>query len=83
MTRPVDVHIEELVLPECLGLDAGALRDALEHDLAGLVAQRGLPSAWTDGARVGTLSSPDPVPVATPQAIGRSLAEAIHEGRTR
>jgi len=83
VTRPVDVHIDQLVFPAGLGLDAGALRDALEHDLTGLVAQRGLPSAWTDGARVGTLSSPEPVLVPTPQAIGRSLAEAIHEGRTR
>jgi hypothetical protein len=84
VTRPIDLHVEELVLPAGLRVDAVALRDALEHELSRLVAELGLPSAWTtDGLRLDGVASRGAVAAATPRALGRSLAETVHGGRAR
>jgi hypothetical protein len=48
--RSVYVHIEELVLHGFPPLERHALRDAVERELAALVAAHGVPAAGAAGA---------------------------------
>ena len=83
MTPPVELHVERLVLSAALRLDPVALKDALEHELSRLIAERGIPRAWaTDGLRLDGLSGRAGV-APTSRSLGRSLAETIHGGRAR
>ena len=77
------MHVERLVLPAALRLDPVALQDALEHELSRLVAERGIPRAWTtDGLSIDGLSGRAGA-TQTSRTLGRSLAETIHGGRVR
>jgi len=81
--RPVELHVERLVVPAALRLDPIALQDALERELSRLVAERGIPRAWaTDGLRLDGLSARVGA-IPTSRTLGRSLAETIHRGRVR
>lgn len=72
--KPIDVHIDELVL-EGLGADAGeSLRAAVERELQRLVAKEGPMSASArDAVDAGTFEGGDGA-----EAAGIRLARAIH-----
>jgi hypothetical protein len=70
--REIEVHIEELVLHGFDPHSRWKVADALENQLRGLLAERGLPPAW--------LASPERLMTAS--KAGEGIAEAIHRGGT-
>jgi hypothetical protein len=68
--REIEVHIEELVLHGFDPHSRWSVADALENQLRGLLAERGLPPAW--------LGSPERLMTAS--KAGEGIAEAIHRG---
>ena len=73
----IEVHIEELILH---GFDPRArweIGDALERELRGLLAARGLPAAWQDNpARLDA----GQVRLTNPATAGQQIAGALHPG---
>ena len=78
--REIEVHIEELVLH---GFDPAArwqIGDAVEHELRGLLATKGIPAAW--------LASPERIDASTipakrltkPAQAGAEIAGAAYRG---
>ena len=68
--RQIEVHIEELVLHGFDPLARWSVADALENQLRGLLAERGLPPAW--------LASPERLTTAS--KAGEGIAEAVYRG---
>ena len=64
------MHIEELVLHGFDPRSRWSVADALENQLRGLLAERGLPRAW--------LANPERLTTACKP--GEGIAEAIHRG---
>lgn len=78
--REIEVHIEELVLHGVEPRDRWTIGDALERELRGLLAEKGIPPAWLasperiDAGRLPAIS------VAKAAATGAGIANAIHRG---
>jgi hypothetical protein len=71
--REIQVHIEELVLHGFDPRSRWSVADALESQLRGLLAERGLPPDWlASPERLMTMSKP-----------GEGIAEAIHRGASK
>lgn len=84
MTQPqaIELHIEELVLH---GFEPGqrrAIASAVEQALSALLAERGAPPEWREGAQVDRLDAGQfqVSPGAEPAGIGRQVAEALYAG---
>jgi hypothetical protein len=81
--REIEVHIEELVLHGFAANARWQIGDAIEQELRGLLAAKGIPPAW--------LSSPDRIDAAASRAIspaksaqaGAHIAGAIYRGGTK
>ena len=60
--REIEVHIDELILHGFTPRDRWQIGDALEHELRGLLAARGIPASWLssperiDAGRIRTMS---------------------------
>jgi hypothetical protein len=84
-SQQIDLYIDEVVLHGFEGLDGAAVRAALQRELARLLAQRSLPSAWTADARIPRLEGN--AFTATPGAgaleVGRQVARAVYGGLKR
>jgi hypothetical protein len=74
------IEIDELVLHGFQPGDRHAIGDAVQTELARIVAERGLPAGLSDGAGLDALSGGGfpALPGARPSAIGTGAAEAIH-----
>ena len=80
----VNVHIERLILDglPVSSLQGAAVREALERELARVLAHSDLPGQWGTGGAVPHL----PVqqfslaPGDRPNAIGRHIAGSLHRG---
>lgn len=80
----IDVHIERLVL-EGLPVesrDAGAIRAAVEGELATLLAERGLARDLASAGAIPRVSAPR-IHLASPTdpaTLGRRIARSVHGG---
>ena len=76
--REIEVHIDELILHGFTPRDRWQIGDALEHELRGLLAARGIPATW--------LSSPERIDTGfirtmslnKPAAVGSEIASAVY-----
>ncbi|MEO8353231.1 MAG: hypothetical protein ABI680_15995 [Chthoniobacteraceae bacterium] len=68
--REIDVHIEELVLHGFDPHSRWSVADALENQLRGLLAERGLPAAW--------LTNPERLMIASNPS--ERIGEAVYRG---
>jgi hypothetical protein len=82
MTQPqaIELHIEELVLH---GFEPGqrrAIARAVEEALSRLLAERGLPPGWAEGAQIDRLDAGqfEVLPAAPPAGIGAQVAQALY-----
>lgn len=77
----VTIEIDELVLHGFPAADRHAIADALETELARLVAERGLPAGLADGA--GAALAPSGrftlAPGAAGASVGAGAVEAIYQ----
>jgi hypothetical protein len=81
----IELHIEELVLDGFEPADRHAVADALQSELARLLATHGLPHAHAarlEGAQIDA-GSVRLKPNSTARATGAEVARAIHGGLTR
>jgi hypothetical protein len=86
MTQPqaIELHIEELVLH---GFEPGqrrAIAKAVEEALSMLLAERGLPPGWAEGAQIDRLDAGqfDVMHDTQPAGIGAQVAQALYAGAT-
>ena len=76
--REIEVHIDELILHGFAPRDRWQIGDALEHELRGLLAARGIPPTW--------LSSPERIDAGSIRAMshtksavaGAEIASAVY-----
>jgi hypothetical protein len=80
--REIEVRIDELVLHGVAFADRYAVADAVQHELAQLLAERGLPQRLTGGAETEAIDAGSFVrgPLATPVSIGGDVARAVYGG---
>lgn len=84
--RPdLTLHIDALRLEGFPPAQQTAIAAAIERELGRLLAERGLPAAWQDGAAHGHIPHLDGgsftgAADATPHAIGAQIASAVYEG---
>jgi hypothetical protein len=81
----IDLHIEELVLEGFAPDDRHRIGDAVERELASLLAERGLPPGLAQGAEIPRLDggSFEMTWTATPEAMGGQVAGAVYGGLSR
>lgn len=81
--RQIEVHIEELVLH---GFDPGTrwnVADALENELRGLLAERGIPPAWhANPERIDT-GAVRASAQSRPAVAGTEIARAVYREEAR
>ena len=80
--RAIEVHIEELILHGFELGDRYGIADAVEHELARLLGQQGVPFLLrsenaTDELKAATFNA---ALGAKPPAIGRQIAQAVYKG---
>jgi hypothetical protein len=80
----VNLHIERLILDglPVSSLQGTTVRSALEHELARVLAERGVPGQWGSGGAVPRLPAQqfNLAPGERPDAIGRHIARSLHRG---
>jgi hypothetical protein len=81
----IELHIEELVLHGFAAAHGDRIRVALESELARVLADRGLPSALTGGARYETIDAGTIAagPGSPAEEVASHAAIALHEGMSR
>lgn len=81
--REIEVHIEELVLHGFDPANPWRIADALQQELRGLLAARGIPSLWLsnpeqiEGGRISSAS------LTKPERTGAEIAGAAYRGAMR
>jgi hypothetical protein len=80
----IDLRIDELILHGVAARDRHRVADAIEHELARLIAERGVPgglapSAPRDDARTAALAMPRS---GRSDDLGRGVAQAIYRALT-
>jgi hypothetical protein len=80
----VDLHIEELIMHGFAPEDRYRIGDAVEKELANLLAERGMPPL-ENGLEIAGLNVGDILIAkgAKPQAIGAQVARAVYGGLKR
>src|SRR5262249_847529 len=76
----IEVHIEELILHGFQPAHRWQVGDALQQELHGLLAERGLPSLWLSSPQrigAGTISSAG---LTRPAQVGADIAGAVYRG---
>ena len=78
----IDLHIDELIVHGFPTTDRAQIAAAVERELARLLAERGVPSGWAQGADVAQLDSGSfqVVQGAPADAVGAQVAQAIYGG---
>ena len=78
--REIEVHIEELVLYGFESAARWSIGDAVESELRGLLAEKGVPVSWLanpERIEAGAIRANS---VTRPTATGAQIAEAIYRG---
>lgn len=78
--REIEVHIEELVLHGFAPDARCQIGDALEHELRGLLADKGIPSVWLSSPERIDASSIRATRQTKPAAAGAEIAAAAYRG---
>jgi hypothetical protein len=80
--RPIDLHIEELVLDGFPPGDRHRIGAALERELTRLLAERGVPAGWERGGEAPQLNggSFEAKPGARPERVGAQIAQSVFRG---
>jgi hypothetical protein len=80
--QQIELHVEELVLHGFETGDRYGIAEAVEHELARLLGQRGVPFSLRSENATDELKAPTFAPAlgAKPPAIGRQIAQAVYEG---
>jgi hypothetical protein len=76
MSRPVDVHVEELVLHG--RADAAAVERSIVEQVTRALEERGLDPALAGSGGVDSLDAP--APGTAPGSIGRGVARSLTSG---
>ena len=78
----VEIHIDRLILDgvEFDSHDSNQLSAAVRLELASRIAADGLPSAWMRGGSIDELAAGQIAPTRSAQALGASIASAVHQG---
>ena len=82
--QAIELHIEELILHGFASPDRAAIAEAVQRELTRLLGEGGLAS-WMSGdtARVVNVGSFEMTPGATPDIVGRQVAQAVYSGPPR
>jgi len=78
--REIEVHIEELMLHGFEPANRWRIADALQQELRGLLATKGVPVLWLSSPErieAGTISS---VSLTKPARLGAEIADATYRG---
>jgi len=80
--RAIEVHIDELILHGFELGDRYRIGEAVEHELARLLCEQGVPLSLHSENATDELKAPtfSPTPGAKPPAIGRQIAQAVYKG---
>jgi len=80
--RPIDLHIEELVLDGFAPGDRHRIGAALERELTRLLAERGVPASWERGGEAPRLDGGtfEAKPGARPERVGAQIAQSVFRG---
>jgi len=81
----VELHIEELILYGFAPEDRYRIGEAVERELANLLAERGMPQSMDNGLEIAGLNVGD-ISIAKgarPEAIGAQVARAVYGGLKR
>lgn len=80
--RPIDLHIEELVLDGFAPGDRHRIGAAVERELSRLLTERGVPASWAGGGEVPSLDGGtfEAKPGARPERVGAQIAGAVFRG---
>ena len=80
--RPIDLHIEELVLDGFPPGDRHRIGAALERELARLLGERGVPATWTGGGEAARLDGGkfEMRPGTRPERMGAQIAQSVFRG---
>jgi hypothetical protein len=78
----IELHIDELILHGFAPIDRAPIAAAIERELGRLLAERGAPPGWAQGADLARLDggSFDVAPGAGADAVGAQVARAIYNG---
>ena len=82
LTPAVRVHIEELVLDGFAPSDRYRIGEAVERELARVLAERGVPPSFLAGSEHARLDGGafDLTPGLAPEAIGDRIAQSVYGG---
>jgi hypothetical protein len=85
LTRPLALHIDELVLDGFPPLDRGRLAIAVERALARLLAEQGVPAGLAESGTADRLDAGSfEVPAGRDaEAVGAGIARAVYGGLRR
>ena len=78
--REIEVHIDELVLHGFAPGDRWQIGDALERELHGLLAEKGLPQAWLSNPERLDAGSIRAASLTKPASAGTEIAGAAYRG---
>ena len=86
--RPIELHIEELVLHGFAPGDRMAIAAAIEGEVGRLLVENGLPAGIREGGSIQYLDAPSLVagPTTTPHALGERIGRSLYQalgGETR
>jgi len=78
----IDLHIEELALHGFSPGDRYRIGDAVERELARLLAEQGVPPSLAQGFEVARMDGGafEVQPQARPETIGAQVAQAVYRG---
>jgi hypothetical protein len=81
--REIDVHIAELVLHGFAPGDRWRIGDALDQELRGLLAAKGVPPAWLSSPQRIEARTICPASPTKPGDAGAEIAGAIYRGAVK
>lgn len=78
----VELHIEELMLHGFAPGDRYLIAEAIEREVAFLLAERGVPSSWAQGGEIARLNAGtiEIREASRAEVIGAQVARALYEG---
>ena len=81
--REIEVHIEELILHGFAPGTRWEVADALQSELRGLFAERGLPTGWHASPERIEAGAIHAGAKTKPASTGEQIARAVYEGGAR
>jgi hypothetical protein len=80
MKAKVDLHIGELVLRDLPSTQRNLISAAVEHELANLIEEQGVPPAFHEGGALPSIQIDVPLTAsfASPKRLGAQIAKQIY-----